>query len=253
MLRYPFPWRLLLDVARDLPGGRRSLADDARLLVSRMRPPPVVTDTGFIPLDGPVIFAANHYQRRGLWIGWAGAAMTLAVAEQRDHEHPIHWLVTGGLRLWQPRDLGPELPFSRSVLGSVARLYGMNALPLSGSAARAGAIRSWIRQAERGHALGFFPEGLAGRSEGLRPPPEAVAALCDLLFQRRLPIVPVGVFEQRGGLHVRFGPPISQKTGAIPGASGDTVMRGLAALIPPELGGPYSTRPREGTADGSVE
>src|SRR5947209_8732914 len=80
MARFPFPWDLLLGVIRDLPAGRRSMLVDCAYLVSRLEPAPVIEGADLVPASGPLVIAANHYQRPGLWIGWAGAVVTLAVA-----------------------------------------------------------------------------------------------------------------------------------------------------------------------------
>lgn len=238
MARYPFPWDLFFALARDLPSGRRSLAADAALMVSRIDPPPVVSGSEHIPKQGPVLIAANHYQRHGLWIGWPGVVITCAMTQRRWCDPAIHWLTVGGLRLWQTRGTGPTIPCTPSLLRAVARIYGMSALPPSDGPARAAALLGWIRRAEEGGALGVFPEGLLGRSHGLRQPDPAFASLYRLLAARGVPAVPVGIFERDGVLQILFGPCLSPV--ALPQEqAADHVMRAIADLLPAELRGPY--------------
>lgn len=232
LLSTTFPWDLFLALARDLPRGQRSLIDDCRDMVSRIRPAPVITGEDNIPLHGPVIVASNHYQRRGLWIGWSGALVTVTVHDRRTDTVPIHWLVTGGLRLRQSRGEGAEVPLSGFVFRAVARAYGMTSLPLSSSVQRATAVRAWLRALDRGEALGFFPEGLAGRSDGLRRPEPGVAHLARIFAALGVPVLPVAVFEEQRRLQARFGPPLW-------GASSDDTMQAIARLLPQSLRGPY--------------
>lgn len=231
MARYPFPWDRFLGLMRDVPAGRRSLLADCRAMVSRVEPPPLVDGAHLIPAAGPLVVAANHYQRRGLWIAWPGALITVAVATRRDET--LCWLVTGGLRWMQWRDAGPEVPGTRRLFRRVASTYGMTALPLTGRMERAAAIRSWLDRAEEARALGVFPEGLAGGSGGLRAPERGFDVLCHVLARSSVPFLPCGVFEREGRLHVYFGEPVCAR-------EGDEVMRAIAQLLPPDLRGAYA-------------
>ena len=221
----PFPWDLFLELVRDVPRGRRSLARDSTEMTSRITPVPAVTGAELIPRCGSFVVAANHCQRRGLWIGWPGAVVTAAIASQRSDGHAVNWLVTGGLRLWQPGQRGPEIPITGYLFRRMARTYGITALPLTGSARRAAALRSWLRGLDRGEALGLFPEGLSGRSGELHPPEPGFDGLSHLLARRVATILPVASFEEGGKLHVRFGAPF-------PAASSEDTMKAIAALLP---------------------
>ena len=233
MRQYPFPWDLFIALSRTLPSGYRSLAADSALLVSRIRPAPVVGGIEHIPRQGPLIIACNHYQRRGLWVGWPGSVATLAIAEQRGNDPPIHWLATGGLRVFQWRGDGPAIPLSGVLFRRVAGIYGMTALPLTDARKRAGAVRSWLHWCDRGEVIGLFPEGLAGRSDGVRQPDPGFGRLARRFGQ--IPTLPVGIHEADGTLHVQFGTPLRP----LPEAQGEDIMRAIASLLPDSLRGAY--------------
>lgn len=235
MARYPFPWDLFIGLALDLPKGYRSFAHDTAEMTRRMQPAPCVAGEEHIPPSGPVALAANHYQRRGLWIAWPGAVITTAVWERRSQEPPVHWLVTGGLRLFQWRGSGPEILPARRLFDAVARAYGMAALPLTGASRRGRVLRRWIGWAEGGEVIGIFPEGLAGTSDHLRSPEPGFAVVCNLLKRRGIPIVPCGIWEKDGALHVTFGRPIMPEA-----AGSETVMHAVAALLPERQRGEYA-------------
>jgi hypothetical protein len=124
----------------------------------------------------------------------------------------------------------------------------MAALPLSGPAERARAVRTWLRWAETGEALGVFPEGLDGRSDGLRAPEAGFEALAHLLGRRKITFLPCAIFERSRPpssegmvhiLHVRFGQPLfyGPEMQADPS---NRIMEAIASLLPLDLRGPYS-------------
>lgn len=230
MGRYPLSWELFVGVSRALLAGERSLAADARVLVAGIEPPPVIEGVELVPRAGPVLLAANHYHRHGLWIGFPGAVISLALAEHRGQDPPVHWLTTGGLRLLQPWDRGPELPYTRWFLGRIAAMYGMTALPLGNAGARAGALHTWLGRLDQGRVLGYFPEGLAGRDTGLTHPQPSSRGLMRRLRHTHIPVTPVAIWEAEE-LRVRFGPPMEAEL--------DEVMAALAELLPAQLRGVY--------------
>lgn len=233
---YPFPWQEFLSLSRDLVSDRRrDLGRDATSMWARASAIPIVEGESNIPAHGRVLIAANHYQRRGLWIAWAGALITQAVAHRRNGVAPC-WLVTGELRLLQWRNTGPCVPGTRRLFRRVAKVYDMEAVPPCDSTASALAIRRWLDRAGRGHALGLFPEGVLGRSTGLRQPQAGVDRLLRRLRALDVPLVPIGIFESQGHLMVRFG-----RLQILDG-SATGLMQAIAAQLPAEMRGQYGRR-----------
>ncbi len=215
-------------------GAPRSQADDARALWSGIDPAPKVVGMENIPAEGPVLLIANHYQRRGLWIGYPAALITTAVTRRRGR--PPCWLVTGGLRLFQWRNSGPVLPASQWLFDRVAHTYGLVCMPLSDTRRRAGRVRSWMAVLESGGALAVFPEGLGGSSRGLSPPERGFERLSGILLSRyEVGVLPVGIWEDDGVITVRFG----ELRAAIPGCAEQ--MQTIAELLPERLRGVYGT------------
>lgn len=246
MTSYPFPWGLFLRLAMTLPTGRRSLADDCQSMVACINPAPTLHGEHNIPDSGPVVLAANHYQRAGLWIAWPGAVITEAVARRRGGDPPLHWLVTGGLQFSQSRGRGPQVPLARPLLEAVARCFQMAALPPRGSQGRAAAVHRWLEWAAKGEALGIFPEGTQGRAGRLRQAETGFDHLVRLLARRAIPVLPVGICEVAGAMQICFGEPMA--VGADPPArsSADEVMRAIARLLPEAMRGSYAV---DGTPD----
>jgi hypothetical protein len=231
VVRYPFPWDLLVRLALALPSGSPDLVEDAMAIVNRMPRSPMVEGSEHIPAEGPAVVAVNHYQRRGLWIGWPGAVITVVVAERRDGQR-THWLVTGAVRWRQSAGRGPEVPFSSRIFRTVARAYEMTALPLHGVAGRAAALRGWLRWLQRDEVCGIFPEGLRGRSGRLGSPERGFETLCRLFRRGSVPVVPCAVFERGDTLCVRFGEPVAAER-----LDSDSVMRSISCLLPQECAG----------------
>jgi hypothetical protein len=243
MAHYPFPWGLFFSLVAAFPHPKRSLLEDARTMHRRIVPEPRVQGEEHLPLEGPCLIVANHYQRRGVWIGWPGAVISSIVADRRGQDPPVCWLVTGGIRLLQHKNRGPRVPGSGAMLRSVARTYGMTALSLNDQVQRASNLRSWLTGIDRGCVLGMFPEGVSGKTSRLSEPSAGFDRVCALVCRKGCPILPTGIYEEGDALHISFGellpPPRC--------ADARLVMRSIAQQLPSRLRGTYREDPKQQT------
>jgi 1-acyl-sn-glycerol-3-phosphate acyltransferase len=216
--RYRLPWRFLggfLWAALTLQP--RSFARDARVAVTGLYPALEVLGAEHIPPRGPCLVVCNHYSRPGFDAWWLALAITAAVASHRapDADPEIRWVMTAAWTFpesrWRRRML---TPLTRWAFERVARVYGFVTMPPMPPdpdevEARAAAVLRTVRLARRiapvGGMVGLAPEGMdvQGRFGKL---PKSVGAFIALLVEAGLPVLPVGVTEQRGRLRVSFGP-----------------------------------------------
>lgn len=219
------PRRLLFELTLSmLRREERSVVADAARMVAAL---PVGTIRGqeHVPV-GAFTVVANHYQRRDLWIGWAGSLLMRAAAR------PIHWMVLRELLL-----RGRPVPGSRLAFDAVARTYGFIPVPadLADRAGQAAGIRRAVHLLRQGQVAGFFPEGEHGHTAGLSPALPGTPELACLL-SRWAPLLPAAVWEEGGRLLAAFGPPFHL---AEPDAR--ALMRPLARLLPVRLRGIYGS------------
>jgi hypothetical protein len=111
---------------------------------------------------------------------------------------------------WRRRVL---TPLTRWAFDRVARVYGFVTMPPMPPdpqevEARAVAVLRTVRLARRlareGGMIGLAPEG-RDFAEGLGQPPDGAGEFIALLIRAGLPVLPVGVTEMEGRLHVSFG------------------------------------------------
>jgi hypothetical protein len=232
VVNYPFPWRTFARLSRDIATKReRSMLADGDSMWEKARITPELCGLDNIPTGGPMVIAANHYQRRGLWIAWPAALINSGIADRRGGTP--HWLATGELQLFQWRNQGPTLPGSRRILGAVAATYGMVPLPLGDPSERAAAVHRWLRYLKDGEIIGIFPEGLHGRSDRLGDPEDGIDSLMKVLGRLAVPVIPVGVFENGGRMVASFGDDCSAS------GSAKGLMRAIATQLPSEMRGEY--------------
>jgi 1-acyl-sn-glycerol-3-phosphate acyltransferase len=232
MTDYHLPWGRLPAVSRDLLAGRRrSLRADCAAMVARLQPAPRLAGVGHIPANGPFVLVANHYQRRDLWIGWAGALLTHAVACRRGGDPPVHWLVLGGLAC-----AGRPEPLTSWAFPRVAHNWGMVPLPrYAGPAARAVAVARFVHLAlplprGRGRPVGLFPEGERGGTGPPGPARPGTGSLLLLLARAGVPTLPAAVWEASDRrLCARFGTPFWPRAAA-PTPSGRDTAAGAQAM-----------------------
>lgn len=203
---YAVPWDLLAGLTHNLRTGEpRNINDFTAAIVQRMRNAPLIEGLEHLPADPRFILAANHYQRKGLWILHTAAALTQAVAAHyRLPDPPVRWLVTANWPRW--RFLGLSIPSPGDVLlPRVAAALQCYPVPFAGAdpAMTAATFRRMRRDLPGiAGAIGIFPEGAAATADRIG---EALPGVTRLLAHLRRPVVPARLSEEGGRLIIRFG------------------------------------------------
>jgi len=131
-------------------------------------------------------------------------------------------------------------------------LLNIGTFPIKRGQRDSAAIESALQFVHMGHALGMFPEGTRSRSGVLQKGKSGVARIA---MQAQAPVIPAAVINsaalfrrfrqwRRPEVIVRFGPPLrcAGEPGNPAAVRSNTrrIMLGIAALLPPELRGPYA-------------
>lgn len=228
-----------------LLGRRRSFARDSRITLDGNPPLPGVQGLDHLPSDGPFILVMNHYERDGLPIHFCAMAVSRAVADGRSRSPEIRWVITSE---WYGRHMG-LLPipvwFIRWAFRRVSRLYGLIVMPRAPEhiRGRAAAIRRLAEEVRAGESVGLVPEAL-GKGTLIEAMPGSGLALL-ALSRGRLPVVPVGLWEDDATLMVRFGEPFTLKGGSSNREEQDRqarerVMVAIGCLLPERYWGFYA-------------
>ncbi len=251
-LRYRFPLRWLVGMGRDMLAGRsRSFQDDCALAVHSLPLPPIVEGLEHIPVSGSFILVANHYQRRELWIGWAGALLCDSLWRVRS-DLMCHWITEDRAVID-----GASVPSTGWMFERVARVWDFvlvtppEARDADSQRSRRHALRQCLRKLARpdGHSvcLCVMPEGISGSTRGLQQAMPGSGRSLLALAATGIPLLPAAVWEgQDGALHVRFGPawhpqlPPTIPREEIDNWMGHDVMRRVAMLLPVHFRGPYA-------------
>ena len=158
------------------------------------------------------VLAANHYQRKGLWILFPAAVLTQVIRQRYGPENPpVRWMVTAN---WPRVRVGPlSLPSPGDVLlPRVADALACYPVSFAGSnqAFTARSLRRILREAPRANRpLGIFPEGVGGSAGVFTKPIPGVERLLNHLAKAGMPVVPVCISEFEDRLIFRIGAPIS--------------------------------------------
>lgn len=231
---------------------QRSLGLDGASQLRAVRPRPRVIGIRNIPAEGPFIVALNHYERPQLPVWFAVLFVSAAVHHRSPAGRSIGWMVTDRLYHFH---LGPVIipdPWMRWFLRRLANVYGLILVGREDVRSRAISLRQAGRALRRPGAMlmavGVTPEGAGGGGRHLaRAAPNAGRALA-WLSRGTVPIVPAAVYESPGGsLTLRFGEPfVLQSPAGATRSERDVlatrVMCAIAALLPPELRGPYGAK-----------
>lgn len=205
---YPVPWDLVFGLTGHIRrGARRDLNDFTAQVVARMQPPPVVEGLEHLPDDARFVLAANHYQRKGLWILHPASVLTQAVVQKYGPlEPPVRWLVTANWPRWR---FGPFSFRSPGDLLLPRVAHALWAYPVSFHGANpaftARSLRLLLRELPGlGCPIGIFPEGVAGAAGRIGSALPGIDRLLRLIGR---PVAPALISERQGRLVVRFGPP----------------------------------------------
>jgi hypothetical protein len=228
-LRYPVPWRDVIGLWRHVKNGTETSVDAFTASVARrIAPEPLIE--GGLPDDPRFVLAANHYQRKGLWILHTATVLTRAVRERYgEGDPPVRWLVTAN---WPPVRFGPlRFPSPGDwLLPRVAHALACYPVSFAGTnpAFTPRTFRRLLRDARTmRRPIGIFPEGAAGVAGQVG---SALPGVGRLLQQLKLPVVPARVSE-RGRFVVRFGPAIEPAELAAARDAAELVMSRIRALI----------------------
>ncbi|MFN0101825.1 MAG: hypothetical protein ACKV2U_07020 [Bryobacteraceae bacterium] len=207
MKQYPVPWRQVLALTPHI--GRRTRYSVRRFTeesVRPLQPEPEVTGLDRLPLSPGFILAANHYQRKGLWILLPCSVITVAL--QRHYgldDPPVRWVVTAN---WPPWKLGPVTLRSPGdwLLPRVAHALHCYPVSFAGTdpALTARSYRALLN-APADRPLGLFPEGVHGAASKMAEPLPGVERLLLLLARKNWPVVPCRIGENEDRLQIRFG------------------------------------------------
>ena len=234
---YLVRWLVIVAVLRR----RRRLGADVREMLRGIEPRPRVKGIEHMPLDGPCIVVMNHYERPGLRVWWCAALVSAALAARRGGEPPVRWLITDRFEGFRFAGLPMPDRLMAWLLDKIGGAYGLLlvARPEGEAQSRSALLRAARATLREGAVLGITPEAASGSGPQLASAWPGSGAALSWLSSGSTPLVPVAVRDDEdGALLATFGAPFtlgqaSDEEGA------RAVMDAVAALLPPELRGPY--------------
>ena len=236
-LGYLVRWLLGVAVLRR----RRRLGPDVRELLRGTEPRPRVRGIEHVPLDGPCIVVMNHYERPGLRVWWCAALVSAALSVRRGGEPPLRWLIADRFEGFRFAGLPMPDRLMAWLLGEIGGAYGLLlvARPEDEAQSRSALLREARATLREGAVLGITPEAASGSGRQLASAWPGSGAALSWLSSGSTPLVPVAVRDDEdGALLATFGAPFTlERASDEEGAR--AVMDALAALLPPELRGPY--------------
>jgi hypothetical protein len=189
----------------------------------------------------------NHYSRPGFGAWWLALAVSDVVATD------VHWIMAGACTYPDRLRAHTITPAMRELFSRIAQVYGFTVMPPMPPdprdwAERAMAVRRVIGHVRHSHqpVIGLAPEGGDSPEGTLQWPPSGTGRFVLHLAELGLKVVPVGGYESRGALCLRFGPAYRlEVSSARPARDRDqevreTVMHHIAAQLPPHLRGRFA-------------
>ena len=245
-LRYRLPMKIMAAAAvASFRNRKRDLRDDTARLVASMPVPPVISGIEHLPNDRPFVILPNHYERpSGVWVGWGAIVITNTIARNRAGQFPIRWVMTS---TWQDCYIGPKRidpQYLHWILRRLSHLYGIILMPAADIDAfgRGAALRDLFRALNDpiGQVVAFHPE--AGGFETMITPPKGSGRVLSAIDRHNVRMIPTGVFEEAGQLHVSFGEAIT--AGSLSNLSdveaAHAVMTRIARLVPERTRGVFA-------------
>jgi hypothetical protein len=228
-------------------GSKRSFQKDAVQLAAGMVVPLRVIGGNNIPRSGPGLVVFNHYSREGFSILFPVVGLAASIPNE------MHWIMTGAWTF-------PGRPFSKQlrelskwIFHRIARVYGFTLFPPmppdpSDQQARTDAIRGVFKHIKENPdtLVALAPEGRDFPGGVLGMPPAGSGKFLLELSRRLGPVYPVGIFEEGGALHLRFGAPfnlcsIIRESALDPDSASRVVMEHIASLLPGHLAGEFQS------------
>jgi len=210
------PWKLIFGLGPNIVHRTPTSVDSFTSEICQgITPQPVIEGVENLPDNPTFVLAANHYQRKGLWILFPAAVMTQIIRQRYGPgDPPVRWMVTAN---WPRIKLGPlSFPSPGDILlPRVADALACYPVSFAGSnqAYTARSIRKILRDAPKANRpLGIFPEGVGGSAGVFSKPIPGVERLLSHLAKSGMPVVPVCISEAQGRLIFRMGPLIPTAT-----------------------------------------
>lgn len=225
---------------------KRVFQRDAKAAIKGIFPPPVICGEENLPARGPCLIVLNHYYRPGYDAWWTALAISALTPFE------IHWVMTGAFTYPGQRRERVLKPVSQWALSRVGRVYGFTNMPAMPPDPReldqrTRAVRQVVNFAQRSKdpVIGLAPEGRDILTGQLGDPPSGSGRFMAHLAGLEMPFLPVGIFENEGALHIRFGAayvltaPEGLSAAEIDRTVNQAVMGSIAALLPVKMRGTY--------------
>jgi len=206
---YHFPLILIIKIFFSVIHlNRRSITDDAIVALKGITPPVRIIGFENIPVQGPALITMNHYARKGFFIIWAALAIAANLPDDQ------MWLMTSE---WTKRTGGIDqiqTKFTHWLFKRISHLYGFITTPAMPPdprdlPERVASIRNIFQRIEANPRtiLCIAPEGRDFSPEDLGYPAAGTGKFIYELVQKLHTVIPVGVYESNGCLHLNFGSP----------------------------------------------